>query len=238
MQKRFTIFASAKLGSALLLLSVTALAGCSQGDVELENVYVPATHYENYPIRVSKVPVKKGIAVKAGRLTPEQINAATNFAADARNNAESKVSIKWPSGGGKSRLAAQDIAEIFVAQGVPKSVIRVTSYPGNASSPIQISYLRKVAVTDECGDWSDNLAKIPENSFHVNYGCAHQHNIAAMVANPEDFERPRAASPVMAANRTAAMSIYYRSQAAGGNSTTSSEPESEAESDSDGESKS
>lgn len=223
---------------AIALVSTALLSGCGVNDVVLEgDYYTPATHYENYPIRVTKVPVKKGIAVKAGRLTPEQINAATNFAADARNNAESKVFIKWPSGGGKSRLAAQDIAEIFVAQGVPRSAIRVTSYPGGASSPIQISYLRKVAVTGECGDWSDNLAYNPENTFHVNYGCAHQHNIAAMVANPEDFVRPRAASPVMAANRTAAMAIYYKSPAAGGSSTTSAEPAGEAESGAEGESK-
>ncbi len=215
---------------AFALLSASLLSGCGVNDVILEDdYYTPATHYENYPIRVTKVPVKRGIAVKAGRLTPEQINAAMNFAADARNNAESKVSIKWPSGGGKSRLAAQDIAEIFVAQGVPKSAIRVTSYPGGASSPIQISYLRKTAVTGECGDWSDSLAYNPENTFHVNHGCAHQHNIAAMVANPEDFVRPRAASPVTAANRTAAMAIYYKSPAAGGSSTSSAESEAEPE---------
>lgn len=226
MQRNIKKHAFTRVVPAIALLSTALLSGCSTNTVVLEDdYYVPAAHYENYPIRVTKVPVKRGISVKAGRLTPEQINAATNFAADARNNAESKVTIRWPAGGGKARLAAQDIAEIFVEQGVPKAAIRVTSYPGNASSPIQISYLRKVAVTGECGDWSDNLANNSDNTFHVNYGCATQHNIAAMVANPEDFERPRAMSPVTAANRTAAMTLYYKSpEAAAASSNASADP--------------
>ena len=209
MRKNITRPAPALLGSAMLLLSTMALSGCSQGDV-FENEYVPATHYEHYPIAVRKAPVKMGIAARAGGLTREQINAAANFAADARQNAASKISIRWPSGGGNARQAAHDIAGLFVDQGVPRAMIRLASYPGGASSPIQISYLRKVAVTAECGDWSDNLANDPDNTLYRNYGCATQHNLAAMVSNPEDFERPRAMSPVTAANRTAAMAIYYK----------------------------
>lgn len=214
MQKNITKPAFALLGSAMLLLSAAVLSGCSQGEIGFEDNYAPTAHYDRYPITVRKAPVKMGIAAKAGELTPEQINAAANFADDALRNAQSKISIRWPSGGGKMRQAARDIAQLFADQGVPKSMIRVTSYPGGSSSPIQISYLRKVAVTTECGDWSDNLDYNPDNTPYLNYGCATQHNIAAMVANPEDFERPRAMSPVVAANRTAAMAIYFKTPAA------------------------
>ncbi len=219
MQKNITRPASSLFGSTMLLLTAVALSGCSQGEIALEDDYVPTAHYERYPITVRKAPVKMGIAARAGGLTREQINAAANFAADARQNAETKISIKWPSGGARGRRIAQDIAGVFVNQGVPRAMIRVASYPGGASAPVQISYLRKVAVTAECGDWSDNLADVPNNTPYVNYGCATQHNIAAMVANPEDFERPRAMSPVTAANRTAAMTIYYQGAEAAGSSS-------------------
>lgn len=199
---------AANVRPAMLLLSAILLSGCSMYDTAVEDDYVPVTHYDRYPIKVTKVPVKMGIAARAGMLTPEQINAATNFAQDARNNAQSKISIQYPSGG-KSRRAATDIAKIFVDEGVPKGMIGVRSYPGGATSPIRISYVRKVAVTRECGDWSHDLSSDPYNEFHSNYGCATQHNIAAMVARPEDFERPRAMSPIEGANRTAAMSTYY-----------------------------
>lgn len=209
MQKNRTKLAFAAFGSTMLL--GVMLAGCSQGDVALENEYVPVAHYERYPISVRRAPVKMALAARAGRLTREQINATENFASAARQNAESKISISWPSGSAKARGMARDVAGLFVEQGVPHSSIRVTSYPGGASSPLRISYLRKVAVTPECGDWSDNLANKPDNTPYLNFGCATQHNIAAMVANPEDFQRPRAMSPVTAANRTAAMTLYYKS---------------------------
>ncbi len=197
------------LGSLILLLSAVTLGGCGTDHVALEDDYVPAAHYENYPIKVATAPYRVGIAAKAGRLTPEQINAAKNFAHDARNNAQSKVAIRWPSGGAKSRRVAHQIAQIFAEEGVQESMIRVGSYPAGASAPIRISYERKVAVTRECGDWSSDLGTDSTNSLHLNHGCAAQHNIAAMVARPEDFERPRAMSPIEAANRTAAMNIYY-----------------------------
>ena len=216
MQKNLTRPASAFLGPAFLLLFTVMLSACSQDTAYLEEEYTPVAHYERYPIEVKKSRVKMGIAAKAGSLRPEQIDAAVNFAQDARHNADSRISIKWPSGSGHARKAARDIAELFVAQGVPKQMIQLGSYTGGASSPIHISYLRKVAVTRECGDWSDNLAFEPSNRPHLNYGCATQHNIAAMVANPEDFERPRASSPVMAANRTSAMAIYIGGPAASG----------------------
>ncbi len=201
--------ASAAAGPALLLLSAVMLSACSQDYDVTERQYTPAAHYERYPINVTKAPVSVGVAAKAGMLSPEQINRVKNFADDARHNAQSKISIRWPAGSGKSRQVAQDIARIFAEEGVPKGRIRLASYPGGASSPIQISYVRKVAVTRECGDWSENISYNPTNAPHPNYGCAIQQNIAAMVASPEDFERPRAMSPITAANRTAAMDIYY-----------------------------
>lgn len=70
---------------------------------------------------------------------------------------------------------------------------------------------RKVAVTKECGDWSDNLAVTRSNTPYRNFGCAYQNNLAAMVANPRDFERPRAMTAASAANRSTAATIYYKS---------------------------
>jgi hypothetical protein len=76
--------------------------------------------------------------------------------------------------------------------------------------PIKVKTVqgRQVAVTKECGDWSENLAYSPANRPYPNHGCALQNNIAAMVANPSDFQRPRAMTPSRAANRATAMTIY------------------------------
>ena len=94
-------------------------------------------------------------------------------------------------------------------------MVRVTSYRGGAASPVQISFTRKVAVTKECGDWSRNLGSDWSNEPHPNFGCSMQHNVAALVANPEDFENPRGQQPVLAANRLEVMKVYYANQTAG-----------------------
>ena len=67
---------------------------------------------------------------------------------------------------------------------------------------------KRVAVTEECGDWSENLAFNPDQRPYPNMGCAVQNNLAAMVANPEDFVKPRAMTPALASNRSAAIDVY------------------------------
>jgi pilus assembly protein CpaD len=45
-------------------------------------------------------------------------------------------------------------------------------------------------VTPPCGDWSTNLAVTTRNDLPSNFGCATQHNLAAMVADPRDLLAP------------------------------------------------
>ena len=87
---------------------------------------------------------------------------------------------------------------------------------------VTLSFLRKVAVTTECGDWSENLAGSQYNEPYPNQGCALQQNIAAMVANPEDFETPHPMAPATAASRSAAMVKYNKGEATSAESGSSS----------------
>ena len=191
------------------------LAGCQLDDAVLDDNYKPATYSERYPIKVEKVPVKMGVAAPGGSLKPDQVNGVIAFANAANTTSLSAVHVKYPSGSSKSRAAAEEIVAILSDQGIPDGMIRATSYPGGASQPIQLSYLRKVAVTKECGDWSRNLGSDWSNRMPPNFGCSYQHNIAAMVANPEDFERPRSMSPVLADNRSEVMRVYLDNSTAG-----------------------
>jgi len=69
-------------------------------------------------------------------------------------------------------------------------------------------YRRKFAVTKPCGDWSRPVTETKDNRPYNNFGCSQQHNIAAMVDNPEDFERPQVMDPVDGANRAEAIAKY------------------------------
>jgi pilus assembly protein CpaD len=212
MSKRFTLDSRAWLAPALLLVTSSVLSGCvidQAGDYVDPNF---TAYYERYPIHVVTAPVKMGVAAHAGMLQPDQMNAVANFARDARYDSHSRIAIRWPSASGtKGRKAATDAAAVMVNQGVPQEMISIGSYRAAAGAPLELSYERKVAVTRECGNWDDNLGHSPLNDEYSNFGCAYQNNIAAMVADAEDFDHPRAESPIVAANRVKAMQIYFGS---------------------------
>jgi pilus assembly protein CpaD len=54
-------------------------------------------------------------------------------------------------------------------------------------------------------DYSDN------KPYH-NFGCANQHNMAAMIDNPADLEQPRAETPVYTARRSEGFEKYRKGQ--------------------------
>lgn len=195
----------------LAMCSVVLLAGCQIDAADLEDNYVASSHEERYPIRVAEAPVKMNLSAKAGTLRPEQLNSVIGFAQDARNNAASRISVRWSGGSSKARMVAQEAISVMIEQGVPQSMIATGTHKGGGST-ISMAFMRKVAVTKECGDWSDDLAGDQTNKSYRNHGCATQQNIAAMVANPEDFEKPRAMSPAPAAARTLPVTKYYAGQ--------------------------
>ena len=195
----------------LTVCSVVLLAGCQIDAADLEDNYVASSHEERYPIRVAEAPVKMQLSAKAGTLRPEQLNSVIGFAQDARNNSSSRISVRWSSGSRNARMVAQEAISVMIEQGVPQSMIATGSYKGSGSM-ISMAFMRKVAVTEECGDWSDDLAGDQTNKSYRNHGCATQQNIAAMVSNPEDFQKPRAMSPAPAAARTPGVTKYYTGQ--------------------------
>jgi pilus assembly protein CpaD len=177
--------------AAALALSA---AGCEGGMGAFEG-YDPAPHYERYPIEVAKGKVSAEIKPAGGGLNQSQKEAVMRFAQQAQSNAASAVFVRQPSGGGRSAAVAGEITSVLVHNGVAKSKIVRTTYPAKATSPVLVSYVRRYAVTKECGDWSESLTATGANDAYPNFGCAQQHNIAALVANPEDFEVPRAETP-------------------------------------------
>lgn len=207
--------------TVLVFLSSLLLAGCAMDGAEIEDSYVATTAEERYPITVAEAPVKMNVSARSGTLQAEHLNRVINFAQDARNNATSRISVSYSSGSSNARKVAGESVAVLVAQGIPRNMIATGSYRGS-SSMVTLAFHRKVAVTKECGDWSDNLSGNQFNEAYPNQGCAIQHNIAAMVANPEDFERPRSMTPVLGGARTVALKKYYTGETVDQSSSSSS----------------
>jgi len=202
MYKNFPVSAASKMSLALFIAMSSTLAACSNGELALDDTYAPALHYERFPIEVTRGPVKMEISSKSGKLQSSQINAISGFSRSAKNSGSSRITILRPSGGGASGKVARQTFQLLVQSGISPSMISQKTYPGASKAPVQLTYIRSVAVTSECGDWSSDLSNTSSNEPFSNYGCAVQNNIAAMVVNPEDFVAPRPITPAYAAMRT------------------------------------
>lgn len=184
--------------AAAALMPLVWLTGCS-GGAEVDDYYQPAMHWERYPIEVAKGSVRLDVTTRRSNLNPRQEDAVVKFAQQALSSGAARVEVRRPSGSNGDAVAAQ-VTELLIDTGVPPEAID-HKQAGAAGTPVVLTFERKFAVTAECGDWSEDMAVTGENTPYLNFGCAHQHNIAAVVANPEDFKSPRAATPPDAMRR-------------------------------------
>jgi len=186
---------------ALVAALATGLAGC-RTDYDGPQVagWSMVDPGQRHPIIVSQQPQTMQITVAQGArgLNARQRAELLDFtdrarAADAGN---SRLVIQAPGGSANETAAMYAVGEIrniLADNGFSETAIAVEAYHagGKTSAPIRVSYLRYVAEAPVCGYWPTNLAEQRDNGNYPNYGCANQHNLAVMVANPADLIGPR-----------------------------------------------
>ncbi len=192
------------IGSALVVAML--LAGCSDQfyDERIQG-YQPELPHQVYPIEVVKGTVRMRLAARGGALSMRERAAVRRLAYDAAS-LTSPVVVTRPAGSVSAEVRAAEVTRLLVRDGVAAE--RIVHQASGKASDISISYARKIAVTKECGDWSRPLTHSNQNRLYPNFGCAQQHNIAAQVDNPEDFERPRTLDAPDADARNVAMKKY------------------------------
>ena len=211
----------------VLICSVAALAiaGCRHDEDNAQvagwTLVDPA---QRHPILVSQQPHTHSVVVSrnAQGLSPQQRAELLTFADRSRASdaGNSKLVISAPSGGANevaSMRAVHEIHQLLTENGFPETSIAVEAYSqdGDAQAPIRVSYLRYVAEGPDCGAWTTNLAHEPQNLPYPNMGCANQHNLAAMIANPADLLGPRSETDRNDARRTVTMAKYVKGESTG-----------------------
>ncbi len=192
-----------RAGLHMLAVSAIAIAltGCKTADDPTRVAgWTLVDGSERHPILVSEQPTTHIVKVAPGSngLTSGQRAQLLDFADHYRatDTGASRLVIQAPSGGANevsSMYAVSQIRSLLADQGFAENMISVEAYDANGmrEPPIRVSYLRFVAQPPPCGNWSTNLAEEPMNLPHPNFGCANQHNLGAMVANPADLLGPR-----------------------------------------------
>ena len=164
----------------------------------------------NHPIAVepSYREIKMHFAGGVDGISADDAAKFDNFLADYRAHGNGSLGISVPNGP-PSRAAITFFAERAAETGISRDKILVSTHDvANNDFRVDISYITYTARTDECGDWSENLAFTLDNQTPKNFGCSVQHNIAAMVADPRDLLGPRRLDPADATRAGTVIDAY------------------------------
>ncbi len=200
--------------NAMRVLSVFAvmLAGsCAAPMNSADDLY---TGEQLHPITVEPMPqsLKLSFSTKEAGLMPDDEAHFMDFVQAYIAHGNGAISVSAPEGPGSEdaiHYFGDRIAEMGVA---PSRILVGTHSTAAGDGSVEIAYVTFVAHTDSCGDWSKNAGDTASNLPSRNFGCATQHNIAAMVADPRDLEAARPMSPTDAVRRTVVVGKYEGGQ--------------------------
>lgn len=172
------------------LVSISAvLAGCSTELASYDDTYVPASVEENFPIDVVERPVSVTLQATPSGLRPADVSEVARLGREVAETGTSLITIRYSSTHRPGQQAANQAAAILKRQGVPAHAILLAQ--GGKGDAVTLSFSKKTAETKPCGSWTENLRPNQFNESGTAFGCAVQQNIAAIVANSEDFEEAR-----------------------------------------------
>jgi pilus assembly protein CpaD len=213
--------AAVMLRAALVAGYGLLVCGCQTDQNQMAGL--PATPFDykdRHPITVTEADrtMQLFIGSNRGSLTPAQRADVLAFAQTWRNEATGGVLIDLPTGTVNEQAAAaalREIQSILAASGVPPQSTMVRTYHAGARSfaTVRITYPKITAQAGPCGMWPKDIGptadlEFRENTQHWNFGCASQHNLAAMIDNPQDLVQPRAETPAYTMRRTQVIDKY------------------------------
>jgi pilus assembly protein CpaD len=221
-----------RLAGVLAGLAV-ALGACTHTSEEV-TASIPNDYRLRHPIAVQEANQSIVIFVghaRGGLSAPQRADVmglAQTWLREGTGAVNADVPVDTPN----ARAAADSIREIqalLVSAGVPPRALVVRRYrPRDARqmAAIRLSYPRISAVAGPCGLWPEDLGPsiknkgYYDNKPYYNFGCAFQHNMAAMVDNPSDLEQPRPETSAYTPRRSTAFEKYRK-----GTPTTTIYPE-------------
>ncbi len=214
---------------AVVLVGTTA-GGCWKSP-RYKAPFTLSNASERHPIAVKHGEVALDLAVYPGSagLNASQKGQVYGFLRDYKSQSSDRLLIRAPSGGANETAAMRaydDVRKELRSAGVRSAAVTLEPYfaNGDPSAPLRLSYLQFVAEPPDCPDWSENLARDPQNMPWPNRGCATQRNLAAMVANPEDLLHPRGETPRSGERRDVVWGKYVKGQSTGSEWTPEGRP--------------
>lgn len=206
---RSQFFRDVSLAIALagVLMASSCAAPYNDGSITADPV-------QNHPIAVEPISssLKLSLASPEAGLAPDDEARLSAFVNAYLANGVGSISISAPAGAGSSD-AVHYLGERLAAMGVPRDrILAGTHDVTDGDNRVALDYIAYTAHTGPCGDWPKNAGDTASNLPMPNFGCASQHNLAAMIADPRDLAEPEPLEPGDAMRRATVMDKYVKGQ--------------------------
>jgi pilus assembly protein CpaD len=193
----------------MVALAALCLAGC-QGANLTNGPNESFDPNARFPASVEPQMMTLRLPYTGGSLDLNESAQIERFAADYLDHGSGAIAVSAPN---RFRDAPNAFAERLVELGVPQERILIGNQDeSGANDTVKLTYIRYVASTPRCGDWSTDLAFTLDNKVPSNFGCATQHNVAAAVADPRDLVSPRPTTPDDAQRRLQVLDKYRKGE--------------------------
>jgi pilus assembly protein CpaD len=201
----------------LVVVAAGLLQSCGANRDKMTTGAIPDDYRTRHPISLAEAEHTLDIPVASGdrRMTVGTRDVVQGFVAEYRARSSGVFRIEYPAGSVNADAASharRELRQLLGEAGVPRPSIIETVYgasPNGDAAPIRLSYVAITAMTNECGQWPEDIANnTSDNKNWYNFGCASQNNLAAQIADPMDLVAPRGMSPIDAKRRTNVIELY------------------------------
>lgn len=118
------------------------------------------------------------------------------------------ISVPKQSNAGASQVVAELERILRESEIAPQRIVRTRHADGRLRPVVRLSYATPEALAPECGHWHRDVGRDPERLNYPEFGCATQRNLAGMVANSRDLQRPQDEQPRSSERRSQTWSKY------------------------------
>lgn len=143
-------------------------------------------------------------------LSHNQSSDLYRFVARYKAEGVGRLSISVPkqSNAGASQVVAELERILRESEIAPQRIVRTRHADGRLRPVVRLSYATPEALAPECGHWHRDVGRDPERLNYPEFGCATQRNLAGMVANSRDLQRPQDEQPRSSERRSQTWSKY------------------------------
>jgi pilus assembly protein CpaD len=183
---------------------VVAFLGACEHDAELAK-YDP---HLSHPTTVEQQTARLDLGpLYAGKPTPADQQRIDEFLAAYHGQGAAPLDVTV-SGRSVDDPAAREqalqLATSLMERGVPAEDINLYVQQDQAAGVSHMAFAIYTVAPEECGYFDKPFDSDYDNAVSTNFGCALQHNIDVMVANPRDLAYPQAMTP----GRSGARAFY------------------------------